>query len=753
MTVARARRVLVYGDANLNVIDGSAIWVQSAVEVFARAGCEVSVLLRTKVRTRRHLGPLEDLAGVTIVDPFEDRLVGREAGDRLDVGQAAVLMRRLDEQAPFDLLLLRGFELISRVLDEGGFEGRLWTYLTDFPQTIAGMDTETSDRLADIARASRYMLCQTEELRSFLETTVPDACGRCVLFSPVVPAPEFAVPPPRTAAGTPLKLVYSGKFAPLWNTLEMTELPARLAERGVAAELHAVGDKIQDDPLDLTFRDRMGRALRSTPNVIWHGGRSRQEAMRLAAAADVGLGWRDPAMDASLELSTKVLEYGSTGLPVVLNRTPMHEALLGVDYPLFGRTEDDVVEALVAAARQPDLYALAAARCTAAAAAFSMAEAVEQVRDLLEQAFPQAPELAGRDRPLRVGVASHDLKFFALILRHLQALPGVEVHVDRWPELARQDLASSEALVAWADVIICEWFGPNAVWYSRHRRPGQRLIVHLHRFELYRPWPGEAAIEQIDQVVCVSPHYARVAIQRTGWPPSKVTVVANYVDDRQLDRPKLEGARFHLGMIGIAPALKRMDLALDVLAALRRDDLRYQLFAKSKLPWEYPWMWSDRHEREAFEAILRRIQLDPLLRGAVTFDTFGPDVPAWLQRIGWVLSTSDGESFHLAPAEGMASRAVPVVRAWPGADTVYDGRWIHADPPAMAAAVGALATPDAWADAGRLARDEVRQRYSLDRATGAWTRILTDDLPGPVIDPDAPVVDAFAEAVLSRPGT
>ncbi len=753
MTGAPGRRVFVYGDANLNVIDGSAIWVQSAVEVFARAGCQVSVLLRTKVRTRRHLGPLEDLDGVTIVDPFKDQLVGREAGDRLDVGQAAGLMRRLDEQARFDLFLLRGFELVSRVLDEGGFEGRLWTYLTDFPQTIAGLDDETADRLAEIARASRYMLCQTDELRSFLETTVPDACGRCVLFSPVVPAPEFAVPPPRTAPGTPLKLVYSGKFAPLWNTLEMTELPARLAERGVAAELHAVGDKIQDDPLDLTFRDRMGRALRSTPNVIWHGGRSRQEAMRLAAAADVGLGWRDPAMDASLELSTKVLEYGSTGLPVVLNRTPMHESLLGVDYPLFGRTEDDVVEALVAAARQPDLYALAAARCTAAAAAFSMAEAVDQVRGLLEQAFPPVPQLAGRERPLRVGIASHDLKFFALVLRHLQALPGVEVRVDLWPELARQDPASSEALVDWADVIICEWFGPNAVWYSRHRRPGQRLIVHLHRFELYRPWPGEAAIDQIDQVVCVSPHYARVAIQRTGWPPGKVTVIANYVDDRQLDRPKLEGARFHLGMIGIAPALKRMDLALDVLAALRRDDRRYQLFAKSKLPWEYPWMWSDRHEREAFEAILRRIQLDPLLRGAVTFDAFGPDVPAWLQRIGWILSTSDGESFHLAPAEGMASRAVPVVRSWPGADTIYDGRWIHADPPAMATAIGALATPDAWADAGRLAQDEVRNRYSLDRATEAWTRILTDDLPGTVIDPATPVVDAFAEAALSRPGT
>ena len=61
MGEARAR-VLVYGDANLNATDGSAIWVQSTVEVFARVGCEVVTLLRTPVETRRHLEPLEALS-------------------------------------------------------------------------------------------------------------------------------------------------------------------------------------------------------------------------------------------------------------------------------------------------------------------------------------------------------------------------------------------------------------------------------------------------------------------------------------------------------------------------------------------------------------------------------------------------------------------------------------------------------------------------------------------------------------------
>ena len=38
------RMDLVYGDVNLNLIDGSAIWAPAAVEVLLRAGCGVTLL-------------------------------------------------------------------------------------------------------------------------------------------------------------------------------------------------------------------------------------------------------------------------------------------------------------------------------------------------------------------------------------------------------------------------------------------------------------------------------------------------------------------------------------------------------------------------------------------------------------------------------------------------------------------------------------------------------------------------------------
>ena len=58
-------RALVYGDVDLNVLDGSAIWVQSMVEALSRCGVEVTVLLKAPVRTGRLVDPIAAMPGVT----------------------------------------------------------------------------------------------------------------------------------------------------------------------------------------------------------------------------------------------------------------------------------------------------------------------------------------------------------------------------------------------------------------------------------------------------------------------------------------------------------------------------------------------------------------------------------------------------------------------------------------------------------------------------------------------------------------
>ncbi|XRQ16763.1 glycosyltransferase family 1 protein [Actinomadura welshii] len=705
------------------MIDGSAIWAQGMVQALSRAGCEVTLVLKAPIVTGRLVDPLRALPGVTVRSPHAEGLWDGDMVPR----HAATILARIDAENPHDLVVVRGRRLAGR-LAAGPLAGRLWTYLTDVPQSAAEFTAAAKGELRRIADASRVLLCQTEELRGFLESAVPATAGKSVLFPPVVVLPDGLEPRPAGAPdGRALRLVYTGKFAPRWNTYEMTSLPRLLAVRGVDAELHMVGDKIHDDPADPGFATRMRTALESGEGVVWHGGHPRAEAMRLTAASDVGLSWRAPDMDASLELSTKVLECGALGVPVVLNPTPMHERLLGADYPLFAATESDVLDALSLIGKNPDLYALAAGRCRSAAAGFTLDAAADRLRACLAQAFPEPSEavLAVKSRPLRVGVAGHDLKFFTRLLDYLRSRPDMEVRVDHWAALKAHDEKRSRDLVEWADVVICEWCGPNALWYANHKRPDQRLVVRLHRFELYAPWPKQLKIDAVDQVVCVSPHYTSLTREMTGWPAGKVVTVPNWVDDAQLDRAKLPGAEHHLGVIGIAPSRKRLDLALDVLEELRRDDPRFTLFVKSKLPWEYWWIWQKDEERAHYEKVFRRIRRSRLLSGGVVFDSYGRDVASWLRRIGFVLSTSDDESFHLAPAEGMASGAVPALLPWPGADTIYDTRWIHETPTAMAASIAATVSEDRWETERTLARTQLRNAYALDEVCRQWTDLLS----------------------------
>ena len=56
-------RALVYGDVDLNIIDGSAIWAQAMVQALHEAGVEVTFVLKAPVRTGRLVDPLAAAAG------------------------------------------------------------------------------------------------------------------------------------------------------------------------------------------------------------------------------------------------------------------------------------------------------------------------------------------------------------------------------------------------------------------------------------------------------------------------------------------------------------------------------------------------------------------------------------------------------------------------------------------------------------------------------------------------------------------
>jgi glycosyltransferase involved in cell wall biosynthesis len=714
----RHLRVLLYADVNLNYLDGSAIWLQSITEALDAVGHHVTVLLKNPVVTDRITGPLARLANVELVEPTT----------RLDHVTAAARLRALDAKHAADVLVVRGLAVAETIAVAGAFDGRMWSYITDLPQHVSEAADAELETVRRVVASSSALLCQTDDLRGFLEQTVPAASGKSHVLGPAVPVTTEPAGDGHPTPDRPVSLVYAGKFASSWRTLEMCGLPAALGARGLDAELTMLGDKINADPENPDFADRMQAALESTPGVRWLGGLPRADAMARVAAADFGLAWRAPDLDSSLELSTKLLEYGALGIPAILNPTPAHVDLLGWDYPLFVRDEDEVVAAVASCVADPDRYRLARKRCQQASAGFAASNAVDTLRALTHRYFPSRGTVAG-GKKTKVVVAGHDLKFFTRLMEHLGALPDVELRVDKWKGLVKNDPKQTARLSRWADVVICEWLGRNAVWYSHNKRRGQRLIVRLHRAELYTDLPREIDIDAVDQIVCVSPHYAALAREKFGWPDEKVTVIPNWVDGESLRRRKRAGARFRLGMVGIVPHRKRFDLGLEVLRKLRTIDSRFTLSVKSKMPWDYNWVWREADERRHAQETFERLASDPDLASAVTFDGFGPDVGAWLRGIGFMLSTSDDESFHLAPAEAMASGAVPVIRDWPGADTIYDPYWIHGSVDEMVRTIADRAAGPGWEADVERATHQVLTAFDLPTVAGTWVDILEHNLP------------------------
>ena len=333
-------------------------------------------------------------------------------------------------------------------------------------------------------------------------------------------------------------------------------------------------------------------------------------------------------------------------------------------------------------------------------------------------------------RPVRLLFNGHDFKFARRFIEHFSRDPRYEVRLDEWPGHDARIPGQSEAMLDWADVIFCEWCLGNARWYSHHKRPGQKLFVRLHSQEMNLPYRFELAWENVDAIVFISfQHHERFCREQPDQ-AAKSTVIFNYTDCDALAEPKLPGACFNLGMVGINPQLKRPDLALDILAGLRRIDSRYTLSIKSRMPWEYTWLWNRPQEREYYLQFFERISAGPLCN-AVVFDPFGDDMPEWYSKIGFILSTSDREGSHQAVAEGMAAGCVPIIRNWEGATPLYPAQFVFENVNQAVELILRCGQPDLY---DRI-RSEVKAYTRAHFDTGAILQQLEALLSGEHVDP------------------
>lgn len=372
---ALPKHIAVYGDLNLNVMDGSAIWAASLAETLAGLpAVSVSLVFKARIHRTQVIARLLDMTPrVQFVEPaFHDR------NETLDVHAALDRLVGLDQQHHFIGFVLRGFDLCSAAAARPALHGRLWAYLTDIPQSDQAMTADSLQRVAVILDACRFLICQTRQFEAHILKNWPQARGKTIILSPMIP------PQPTEVAvhnrGADFKVCYAGKFAPNWGIRELFRSFDLLRQRVPTAVLHVFGDKVHNPTEDPSYRAEVLTRLQGGEGLVWHGAVDRAALMGALREMDVCWAFRDPVFEQGThELSTKVLEYASLGVPIILTRNAVNEEVLGSDYPLFAGNEQEAAQLLMRVATSPDLAQRATDGFKKLAARFSF----DAVRDSL----------------------------------------------------------------------------------------------------------------------------------------------------------------------------------------------------------------------------------------------------------------------------------------------------------------------------------------------------------------------------------
>lgn len=668
-----SKRVLICANPDLNYIDGSSIWAQTIALATAATGiAQVDFIAKSTPEREELFEPLKCAQRLSIIDGTDSRYWQGKGYKRLTLTMMAELAIKLDQNNTYDVIIVRGLDIATKLMATPDALRKCWIYLTDIPQTLEEYSLEHRQTMQRLAKGCSRLLCQTNGFKALWKNLVPELdASKISLYTPVIPdIPELLTP----LTERPLRAVYAGKFKGDWMTLEMADSWPTIHRQIPGSELVMIGDKIHNEPDIPDYPQRMRVALENTVGLRWLGAQSRDAVQQHLQQARVGLSWRAESMNDTVEYSTKILEYGGAGCAAILNRNPLHEQLLGLDYPLFANTQEEFIQQLTRALIEPQIAQQAAAVLIQLAKKHTFSERIAEIRQwLADTPKPSLPM-----SKTRVLVAGHDLKFFTLLQKKLEATGQFEFLIDQWRGHDSHNEAQSQALLELADVIFCEWCLGNLKWYSHHKKPHQRLVARFHAQEARVPYMSEAKWDAIDHVTFVSDHTRRKALDVfLDFPSGKTSVVPNLLDESKFTPKKKTGeSRYTLGILGVTPKSKRLDRAIDLLESLLKEDERYCLRVKGKHPLDYKWLLNREEELTYYQEIFHRINSNPTLRHNVIFDPPGDDVNEWFSMIGFILSPSDFESFHLAIGEGIMTGTTPIIWDWEGAAEIWGKQWV-----------------------------------------------------------------------------
>ena len=324
-------RVLLYADININVIDGSSIWITSLINTLnLDSNFQITLLLKAPLINKTVIDNIDNISRIEIIDPFAGQglLPHFQDEKQLTVEEAVKCLIKLEKTNKIDTILIRSSVAVKHLRDNQEILSKCIFYAL---KNIEPEDLDTLNNCKSIA-------VQTPELQqSYL--------GKGIRKEKTFILPPMVKDVDRRKISFERRgfnVVYSGKLSAGYNALEIIKAFKYKLSKFKHYQLHLIVAKVmRSDAPDYTKELKKMLNNNNDERIKIYHQLSRDQVLEIIAKSDIGISWRSPEFDSSLELSTKLLEYSSLGKPVILNRNLINESFYGPDYPLYANTEKE----------------------------------------------------------------------------------------------------------------------------------------------------------------------------------------------------------------------------------------------------------------------------------------------------------------------------------------------------------------------------------------------------------------------------
>ncbi len=279
-----------------------------------------------------------------------------------------------------------------------------------------------------------------------------------------------------------------------------------------------------------------------------------------------------------------------------------------------------------------------------------------------------------------------------------------------------------------ADIVFANWVDKGALLASRLIKPGKKFFVRFAGVDTISPWQFMIDWGKVTDVTFCSDLVRSTVVPLLGNQIAhcKHHLLGTAVEFDRFTLDKTPDANRRLGMVGWAQWVKDPMWTIELLAILRENDPSWKLSLIGK---DYPANPTRFTERIYSRRFRHRTSL-PDVFSAIEYVGYTNKLPKHFQKIGFAISSSLRESFHVGAMEMVASGAIPVIRDWPtykqfnGAATLFGPDSVVETVEEAAERILAYSEKDVWEENRKKIREELSEKHDIQRLYQQYREII-----------------------------